>query len=152
MRVQPHGSFKNGFDLLDDSGAVVGSFSGSVWREGGRILVGGQEWEFRKDGGRRFELPGYAAAERTSMWSGKWSLSAGGRTYELAKESWLSRGYDVTLDGRTVGGINPRGWSERKADVSLPAELPPPVQVFTVAVVLTQWRRDSSSASVAAST
>lgn len=150
MRVQPHGSFKNGFDLLDGSDSVVGSFAGSVWREGGRIQADGREWEFRKDGGRRFELPGLAVAERTSMWSGKWTLTTGGRTYELAKGGWLSSRYEVRLDGRAVGGVSPRGFSQRKADVDLPAELPPPVQVFTVAVVLTQLRRDSAAATASA--
>ena len=33
--VQPHGTVKAGFDLVDAAGRTVGALSGTAWREGG---------------------------------------------------------------------------------------------------------------------
>ena len=154
-RVRPHETFKLGFDLLDDGDRVLGSFQGSAWRERGEITGGGERAGFRRDGGRRFALDGgageLAVAEKPSIWSGRWVLHAGGVSYELAKRSWLSRGYELRHGSKVVGSIEPKGvFSSTKAAVDLPAGFPPLVQVFVIAVVITLWRRDSSSSSGAA--
>lgn len=151
--VRPHGTFKNGFDLLDDAGRELGTFHGSAWRERGEITADGQLAGFRRDGGRRFALDGpggeLAAAEKPSVWSGRWVIEAGGRAYELAKRSWLSRSFELRRGEEVVGSVHPKGFGS-KAVVDLPAELPPAVQLFVVAVVLTLWRRESAAAGAAA--
>ena len=151
LTVRSHGSWKHGFDVLDESGTPVGTFEGSAWRERGRIRAAGQEWEFRRERYRRLSLAGprgvYATAERVSAWSGRWQLLAGGRPYELAKAGWFSRRYQLKADGAVVGELSPRGVFGTKADVTLPPEFPPAVQVFAVAVVMTLWRREQAAAS-----
>lgn len=136
--------------MLDGSGAVVGSFEGSPWREGGRIRAAGQEWEFRRERSRRLALAGpqgeWAAADRVSFWSARWQLSAGGRAYELAKAAWFTRRFALTAGGTAVGELRPRRNFGRGAEVSLPPELPPAVQVFVIAVVMTLWSREDSAA------
>lgn len=148
--VRPHGTFTHGFDLVDDSGHEQGTFTGSAWREGGEVSAGGQVARFRRDGGRRFALDGpageLAVAEKPSVWSGPWVLHAGGRTYQLAKRSWLSSVFQLSEDGRVVGTLRPTGFLRRGAEVDLPAGLAPAVQVFAVAVVLTLWQRESAAA------
>lgn len=150
LEVRPHGALKRGFDLVDRAGATVGAFSGSAWRERGRVLAGPREWEFRREGGRRFALVGprgtEATADKPSLWSSTWRLTVGPRRYELVKPSWLSSRYELRAGGTTVGGLHRRGVFSSKTDVSLPPELPPPAQVFVVAIVLTLWRREQSSA------
>jgi hypothetical protein len=153
VTVQPHGAFKNGFDLVDGSGTTIASFSGSAWREGGEVRVGDQHWEFRRDRSRRFTLAGpsgvLASAERTSIWGGGWLLTAADRTYELARPSWRSRRYEVRADGRVLGELHPKGMFASRTDTTLPPDMPPPVQAFVVAVVLTIWRREQSAAASA---
>lgn len=152
--VRPHGTFRKGFDLVDDAGRPLGSFAGSAWRERGEITTGAGRAEFRRLGGRRFTLAGpageLAVAQKPSMWSGRWEVLTGGRRYELAKRSWLSRTFELTGGGQVVGRVQPTGAFSGRAAVDLPAELPPVVQVFVVAVVLTLWRRESTAASTAA--
>lgn len=152
--MHPHGSFRTGFDLVDASGAAVGSFVGSAWRERGRIRDGGQEWEFRRERGRRFVLAGptaeYAAADRLSLWTERWRVSTGGLAYELVTPSWWSRRYELRAGGHPVGRLDPKGMFGNKAHVELPAELPPAVGVFVVAVVMTIWRRQGAAAGGAA--
>lgn len=153
LTVQPHGVLRNGFDLFDESDREVGAFAGSAWRETGQIRVGGQVWEFRKERSRRFVLAGpqgvLAAAERTSVWNGRWQLTTGGRAYELAKRSW-SRTYELRRDGAVVGEVAARGVFSGKAAAALPTELPLPVQVFVVAIVMALWRRQQAAAAGAA--
>lgn len=148
--VRPRGTWQRGFDVQDGSGTVVGAFEGSPWREGGRIRAAGQEWEFRRERSRRLVLTGPrgegAAADRVSIWSGRWRLSAGGRTYELAKPGWWSRRYQLRAGAAVVGELSQRGLFSSKADVELPPELPPAVQVFVIAVVMTLWRRENNAA------
>jgi hypothetical protein len=145
----PHGTFKNGFDLVDAAGRGVATFRGSAWRENGEIISGDGRWRFRRDGGRHFTLEGpggfVAEATKPSMWSGRWQVAIGSETYELAKRTWLSRTFE--LRGRsTLGEVRPHGGFSSKADVDLPAELSPPLQAFVVAVVLTLWRREQAAA------
>ena len=151
--VRPHGTFKNGFDLVDDAGRELGSFHGSAWRERGEVTAGGQLYGFRRDGGRRFALDGpggeLAAADKPSIWSGRWVVTAGGQAYELVRRSWLSPSFELRHGDRVVGAVHPKGFGS-KAVVDLPAELPPAVQLFVVAVVLTLWRRESAAAGAAA--
>jgi hypothetical protein len=154
LTVRSHGSWKRGFDVLDERGAVVGVFEGSAWRERGRIRAGDQEWEFRRERYRRLSLAGpqgvYATAERASVWSGRWQFTAGGRTYELAKAAWYSRRYQLRAGDAVAGELSPRGVFGNHAEASLPPELPPAVQVFVIAVVMTLWRRENSTAAGAA--
>jgi hypothetical protein len=155
LTVIPRGAFKNGFDLVDGSGRTVGGFDGSAWREGGRIAIGDESWDFRKQRSKRFELAGpqgtYATAQQTSMWSTKWHVAVGDQLFELAKRSWLSSDYEVSVGDRVVGSVDKKGVFSSKAQVSLPADMPPPVQVFVIAVVMTQWRRDGAAAAASAS-
>lgn len=153
FRVRPHGSFEVGFDLLGPGGAPVGAFDRSVWRESGQVRVGDQFWEFRRERGRRFVLAGpsgaLAVADRVSPWSGSWRLSTGGWRYELVKPSWLSRRFELRVGEVPVGRLGPKGVFDNKADVELPAELPPPVAIFVVAVAMTLWRRDNHTLAAA---
>jgi hypothetical protein len=154
ITVVPRGVFKNGFDLVDDSGRGLGGFAGSAWRENGEIEIGDERWEFRKERSKRFALVGpqgtYATAERTSVWSSAWHVAVGDRLYELAKASWLRRAYEVHVGDQVVGSVSPKGVFSSKAQVDLPADMPPPIQVFVIAVVMTQWRRDDAAASTTA--
>lgn len=150
FRVQPHGTFKNGFDLVGSTGLLVGVFDGSAWRERGRVVVGAEEWEFRRDGGRRFALVGpggeQASADRVSFWADKWRFTLGGRPYDLVKPSWKSRRLELRVGDQPVAVFSPQGMFGTKADVELPADLPPAVGVFVVAVVITVLRRQEAAA------
>jgi hypothetical protein len=155
LTVVPRGAFKNGFDVVDDSGRNVGGFAGSAWRERGEIQIGDELWEYRRERSKRFALAGpqgtYATAEQASMWSSRWNIAVGDRLYELTKRSWLSSDYEVSVGDQVVGTIDKKGVFSSKALVNLPTEMPPPVQVFVIAVVMTQWRRDGAAAAGAAS-
>jgi hypothetical protein len=151
LTVRSRGTWRRGFEVLDPAGMLVGSFEGSPWRENGRILAAGADYDFRRERSRRLVLVGSrgpeAAADRPSFWSGRWEVSAGGRTYELAKAAWYSQRFQLRAGGAVAGELTRRGVFGNKAEVSLPPELPPAAQVFVIAVVMTLWRRDDSASS-----
>jgi hypothetical protein len=158
MLVAPHGAFRRGFDLLDDAGRPVGSFQASRWGESGDVRIGDQVWRMRGEGRRRFVLDRpdgvLASADKPSLWSQRWRVTTRDQTYELGKLSWRSRSFELRGRGQALGQVRPRSHFSGKAVADLPSELPPPVQVFVVALVLTLLRReqDSATAGTVAST
>jgi hypothetical protein len=151
--ARPHGVFSTGFDLVDGEG-VVASFDGSSWRERGEVHVADRTWDLRREGGRRFVLADQggevATLERVSWWSGAWRLDHNGRSLPLTKPSIWSRTYRLTAGDAVVGEVRPASVWRRESEVRMPPDLPVHVQVFVVAVVLTLWRREQSSASAGA--
>jgi hypothetical protein len=151
LRIEPLGAFKHGFDLIGPDGPV-GGFRGSVWRESGDILVGPQQYRFRREGGRRFRLGGpqgeVAVATRRGRFSGPWLLDVGGKEYELARAGrFFGRRYVLRRNGETRGSVEAGRWGGRRGSTAeLPATMPAPVQAFVVAIVITMWRRDDTSA------
>jgi hypothetical protein len=75
-----------------------------------------------------------------------------GRTYLLKRPSAFRRSYAVWEAGAQVGSVAPTSAFSNAAAVDLPASMPVQVQVFVVAVVVTQWRRQQSAAGASAST
>ena len=140
---------------------VAGSLVTGVLLAGGELRRGAaddggdEQWEFRKERSKRFALAGpqgtYATAQQTSIWSSKWNVAVGDRLYQLTKRSWLSSDYDMHVGDAVVGSVHKKGVFSSKAQVDLPADIPPPVQVFVIAVVMPQWRRDGAAAAAAAS-
>jgi hypothetical protein len=155
LTAVPHGTSRNGFDLVDETGAAVATFRASARREQGEITSPDGSWRFRRDGGRHFTLTGerglVAETSKPGLWSGRWEVIVGGETYELAKRSWRSRTFE--LSGRSTSGeVRPQREFSRRAEVDLPPELSLPVQAFVVAVVLTLWRREQAAATGTAAT
>jgi hypothetical protein len=85
------------------------------------------------------------------VWSSGWEIEIGSLRYELARAGWFARAWQLRSGGRMLGRVVPRRGSTRRAVADLPAELPPPITAFLVAVVLTLWRRDEAAAAAAAS-
>ena len=155
LTAVPHGTSRNGFDLVDETGAAVATFRASARREQGEITSREGSWRFRRDGGRHFTLAGerglLAEASKPGLWSGRWEVIVGSETYELSKRSWRSRAFE--LSGRSrLGEVRPQREFSRRAEVDLPPELPLPVQAFVVAVVRTLWRREQAAPTGTAAT
>jgi hypothetical protein len=156
--ARPHGVFQNGFDLVDDGGAVVAVFHGSVWSEKGTVAAGSSTWDFGRQGGGLFRLSGpggeVASARRTGMFSSTWDVAYDGRVGTLVRRGfWMSRYELCDPAGGVVGEVAQDGVFGRALDVRLPDQLAPQTQAFLAAVVLTLLNRARrSSASTSATT
>jgi hypothetical protein len=149
-RIVPLGVFSHGFDLVSDSAQPTAAFRGSVWREAGVVLAAGQEFEFRREGRRRFVLDGrhglVASASRRGIFSSAWDVFVGERQFELARGGFMTRSYVLRTGGAEIGRVAKLGALKRGANADLPADFPLAAQVFISAIVLTQWRRDDAAA------
>ncbi|MBM3470135.1 MAG: hypothetical protein FJX73_05000 [Armatimonadetes bacterium] len=86
-----------------------------------------------------------ARAEKPSAFRRSFVIEHEGRRYTLRSRSAFLRAF-VLLDGSAeVGSITPEGMLTRRADVTLPLDLPLPVRVFIIWLVLILWRRDDDS-------
>jgi hypothetical protein len=156
--ARPHGVFQNGFDLVDDGGAVVAVFHGSVWSEKGTVTAGSSTWDFGRQGGGLFRLSGpggeVASARRTGIFSSTWDVAYDGRVGTLVRRGfWMSRYELCDPAGGVVGEVAQDGVFGRALDVRLPDQLAPQTQAFLAAVVLTLLNRARrSSASTSATT
>ena len=150
MRIaKPRGVLTSGFDLVDDSGTVLGALDGSLWREGGTLHVGSDVWEVQRDGWSRFRLLRGGIDEATARSRGMFRTSLdvqhAGRTYLLSRPSMFRRAYAVQEAGAEVGSVTPTSSFTNAAAVDLPSSMPTQLQLFIVAVVAIQWRRAQSS-------
>ena len=87
-----------------------------------------------------------ARAEKPSAFRRTFDVRFDGRRYGLAPRSILGRTFELRRDGVTVGTIRRETWTSRKARVELPDELPLPVRVFVLWLVLLMWKRESDAA------
>jgi hypothetical protein len=147
--IVPLGMFSHGFDLVSDSAQPAAGFRGSVWRESGDIHADGQEFEFRREGRRRFVLDGrhglVASASRRGLMSSAWDVFVGERQYDLVHAGFMTRAYVLRAGGVDIGRVAKAGMLKRGATVDFPPDLPLAAQVFISAVVITQWRRDDAA-------
>jgi len=86
-----------------------------------------------------------ARARKQSAFSSAFQVESPGHSYTLRKESLFGRTFVLMEDDRQVGLFKPEGVFTRKADVSLPDEMPLQVQVFVLWLVLVLWKRESDS-------
>lgn len=97
-----------------------------------------------------------ARADKTSVLTRTFEITVEGQRYALEAESSVQRAFrlrsgDGPEDGEgdtdTLGRIAPESWFSRRATVDLPDDLPLPVQVFCLWLVLVMWNRAAAAAS-----
>lgn len=121
-------------------------------REGGELVVGGRRYELRREGwaSGAFQLLHdgvvVAQAHKPSAFSNRFEVRHDGRGYELVRSGWWTRRFELRRDGQTIGQITPHHPFTRRSAVTLPPDLPLPVQVFLMGLVVLMWRREASAA------
>ncbi len=127
----------------------VAEIETSLMSEKGRLSVEGMSYQAYREGMLHgaFVLDAsgtvLARAEKPSALFRSFVLEHGGKSYTLAARKALKREF-VLNDGESeIGTMAPAGAFTRRAVAELPEELPLPVQVFIVWLVLLMWRRES---------
>jgi hypothetical protein len=133
-------------------GRPVGSWRGSSWRSGGEFQLDGRRYRVSGNTwGNRFTMVDgdgavIAAADRVGR--KRWTVEAGGETYEFRRASLWTGEQELHVGGRRMGSVRrPSGW-RTDLTAELPG-LPLPVQLFVVGVVMAM-QADASGAAVAA--
>jgi hypothetical protein len=109
--------------------------------------IGGNLFELRRDGRRRFTLASSDSVLATAEAPRRapWTITADESAYQLGQRSRLRSDMELRRSGIAVGSIR-RGRALRgQVLCDLPAELSPAVQAFIGFVVLALWNRAAAS-------
>lgn len=137
---------------LSADGRPLAMWEGRVWRTGGTLDLAGRRYDLSSNiWGTRFQMTdefGMSVAAADRVGRKRWTVEASGRTYQFQRASMWRSEEVLIADGRPVGSVRrPSAWrSDAVADLP---DLPLPVQVFVLIVVLTMW--DARAAAAAAS-
>jgi hypothetical protein len=130
--------------------SVVAEIEISRWRNKGVLKVGGLHYAAYREGviGGAFILAldatQLARAEKSNWLSRSFTIRHGEKTYRL-KAEWFGPSFILLDNGQEVGSLVPRGMFTRKTSVSLPDELPLPVQMFVIWLTLYQRETDAGA-------
>lgn len=139
--------------IVTDGASPIAEIDVSWWREKGVLTVRGSTYDVYREGlisgAFLLESDGsiLARAEKPSAFRRSFELECGKKFYMLRAASAFRRKF-VLVDGdREVGEIGPDGVFTRRATADLPEDIPLPVKVFIIWLVVIMWKRESDSAS-----
>jgi len=130
--------------------SVVAEIEIPRWRKKAVLKVDGLHYAAYREGviGGAFVLASdttqLVRAERTIWLSRSFTIKHGEKTYRL-KAEWFGSSFVLLDNGHEVGSLVPLGVFTRKTSVSLPDELPLPVQMFVIWLTLYQRETDASA-------
>lgn len=133
--------WKNRYDIIAD-GRRLATWDGSSWKTGGTVELDGRRYEVRANmWGNKYGMvdeDGAPIASADRVGRKNWTVEADGRTYEFHRASLWRQEEELHSEGRRVGSVKRNSIWRGDAVADLPG-LPPPVEVFVLAVVLTMW-------------
>jgi hypothetical protein len=136
-----------------DGTRQVAEMDVSWWRERGLLTVEGAPYKVYREGLANgafiLETTGsvVARAEKPDAFLRRFLIEYQGRQFTLRAKSAFQREF-LLFDGQSeIGRVAPEGLFQRRAEARLPEELPLPVRVFILWLVIILWKRESDSGS-----
>lgn len=153
LHVNPAGLFSSRFTVARD-GTDMASLSFRAFRDAGSVAMADQRFTVRRQGSRQWRLERadgavVAAAEKPSAWRSQIIVRTPDhrRILHLRRPSTWRRTIEVLEAERKVGEIRqPSSW-RRRVQADLPDDLPEPIGLFGVWLVLMLFRREDHAAS-----
>ncbi|MFC4942474.1 hypothetical protein [Pseudonocardia sp. GCM10023141] len=142
------GALKGDYEITAD-GRPIATWTNRMWRSGGSFTLGSGHYDVAasflgsKYGMSDAQGKQVASAERVGR--SRWTITAGGRTYEFARGSVWSGDQVLMENGAAVGTVRKVNAWRGDAEADLPG-LDLAVQVFALVVVLTMWRAQEAAA------
>lgn len=135
---------------VSQDGHRVAHWDGSLWRSGGDLEVAGMVFHVRGNAwGSRFSMldkAGGVVAAADRVGRKRWTVTAGGTTYQFQRASAWGQAQDLYADGRRVGTVRKVSFWGSDVAVDLPG-VPLPVQIFVLGVIVTMWQAQAAAAS-----
>ena len=151
LKVIPKSWFSWDF-VITEGASPIADIDVSWWREKGVLTVRSSRYDVYREGlmSGAFILESsgsiLARAEKPSAFRRSFELEYGKKFYTLQAESAFRRKFVLIEGDREVGWLSPNGVFTRQATSDLPEEIPLPVQVFMIWLVVILWKRESDSA------
>ncbi len=145
------------FRIVRD-GVPVGEIDGGRMREQATITIGGATYAAAREGlmsGAYYLEAGgkrLASAERPSVFSRRFTLQTGAKTYSFGAASAFGRSFALTENGVDVGTIARESFFSRRSMAKLPDDLGLEVKAFLIWLVILMWQRQVLVAGVVGGT
>jgi hypothetical protein len=148
LRAKKVGFWKSRYEISVD-GQPLATWDGSMWKLGGTFELDGERYEVRGNlWGSKYGMAtegGDVVASADRVGRKRWTVEAGGQTYQFQRASIWRHEQELHADGRRIGSIKQTSVWRGDAVAELPG-LPLPVQIFVLVVVLTMWDQESTAA------
>jgi hypothetical protein len=149
LRARKRGIFKRRYEVESGDGPLTTLAGGR--REGCTFELGGGAYRIEREGRKRFLLFGpegrIATADRDT--GREWTLKSQAGNLKLAKPSFWRSHWEIRRRGSAKGTIRHEGVFSSTYTAEVPADVPLPVAVFTLYVVLVFFERAAASAAAA---
>ena len=148
MEARKTSVWKNNY-VVTDRGREIATWDKSTWKSGGEFTLEGRRFQVRSNGwGTKYRMVDdadavVASAERVGR--KRWTVSAGGQTYNFRRKSMWSSEEELVLGETRVGSIRKTSFWGGTVEVELPG-LTPALQLFVLAVILSKWDAESAAA------
>lgn len=148
--VVPQGFFSRHYDLLR-GGQVIASLQMALIQEAGEFTIGGHAFAIRRES---FWKDVFAVTcddqpvcqVSRKFWSRQFDITSADQMWTLMRIGWFRRGHRLLVGEREVGTICPAGWFTRRRIAEFSDEVPLPIQVVCIFLVLIVSRREQQSA------
>ena len=147
-RIEPAGFFSRHFNLY--GGELTVKLEMTLLREGCDFTLADHRFSIRrksiwKDGFQLIADGQVVCNVARPALSRRYELTTGRQTWTLRPAGWISRVYRLSDGELQLGAIVPAGVFTRRRAATFAAEVPPPVQVMAIFLVLVVARRKQSS-------
>lgn len=152
LRIEPKGWLSWRFRVLDARGRTLTEIHQAWVRERVTFAIDGTPYTVRRTSAWRstfqLEQPEGVLAEATkpSMLRRAFDVVTPRDHFRLEAPSLFGRTFEVYRDEAPVGSIRPAALLSRSAEADLPDDLPQPIRVFLVFLVLLLWKRATNTA------
>jgi hypothetical protein len=148
--IVPRGIFSRDYDLMRD-GEVVVTLRMAMFRESCEFAIAGHSFAIRhtsvwKDTFQLMIGDKSVCDVKRGFWSQRFELAAVDQIWILQRTGFFSRGYQLCAGERPIGEIVPAGWFTRRRFAEFADDVPPPVQVLAIFLVLVVSRRQQNHA------
>lgn len=149
LRARRRGIVKREYEVSTSAETITSLVGGR--RESCEFSLSGEDFRIERDGRGRFLLFGpdgrVATAERQT--GREWAVQAASGNLKLVKPSIWRSGWEVRQRGSRKGEIRHDGAFTRTYTAEMPGDVPSPVAVFALYVVLVIFERAAASAAAA---
>jgi uncharacterized protein YxjI len=148
-RIEPQGLFSRHFDLYQNDQFIT-TLQMQLWQEGCDFTIGGHDFAIRKPAIWKDEFQlvagdGSVCDVRRKIWSRRFQLSATDQQWVLHPAGWFSTQYQLSTGSRVIGRISRADWWSRRRVAEFAGDVPPPIQVLAIFLVLVVAKRRSKS-------
>jgi hypothetical protein len=148
-RIEPQSCFSRHFDLYQDEKYIT-TLQMQFWQEGCDFTIAGHDFSIRRASLWKDAFQLLAGGEsvcdvKRGFWSRRFDLASTHGAWTLQPTGWISMAYQLLAGSSEAGRIARVHWWSRRQVAWFDNNVPPPVQVLAIFLVLIISQRRNKS-------